>query len=429
MSERSAEYATLRAGRQAILVALAVASACKGQEGARPQDLGPQVPVQDARVGDFAEPLGLDAAAPHDSGDPAVGGEIDVAMELDVAPSCDDLNPCTIDLPTDGGCSHTPVLCGDSNVCTQDVCQPDGGCLHIEAPEACSLSPCGPCPIYDGFECVQQGDQWTCENDAANEAFVPAGPYWRGCNLSQGADMCDNDAIPQHKVFESDFAIDRTEVTREAWEVCRLQDVCVALHPLYIEDRLALEKDTPQVPIRHIDMVEAATFCTWAGKRLCWDAEWEKAARGGCDKNGCADDDDDCCRAAMPIYPWGFAPSPECPATVACYLDAPLDVGSRSLDRSPYGALDMSGNVAEWCRDGFEQYTAIVPADGSMLIDPQFDGGAGWDDARTARGGAFTAGNVANPGWETTLRADTRSLRGADAPDMVIGFRCCRDFP
>ena len=426
---RSSHCALVGIDRRVILAVLAAASACKGKEADKPGELSPQEPVHDASVGDFDEAGDLDASASSDFSDPALDGDVDVDTDLDAAQSCDDLNPCTIDSPTDGGCSHAPVICGDSNVCTLDICQHEGGCQHIEVPEACSLSPCGPCPIYDGFECVQQGDQWTCESDSANEVFVPAGAYWRGCNPFKGAEQCGEDTKPQHKIYESDFIIDRTEVTREAWDVCRLLDVCIAVHLPSIERRLALQSDTPQTPMRHIDLFEAATYCTWAGKHLCWDAEWEKAARGGCIKNGCADDDDDCCRAAMPIYPWGFAPSPDCPATVACYLDAPLEVGSRPLDRSPYGALDMAANVAEWCRDGFQKYSALVPTDGSTLTDPQFDGGEEWDMARTARGAGYGSGNVENAGWQAAFRTDNRWLHYPYSADGGVGFRCCRDFP
>ena len=390
--------------------------------------------LPDANFWDTEDADGTDVSVAADPGDPMPDAAADAAdpgeLVVDVAPpSCDDGNVCTADQLVGGGCEHASVPCGDADICTQDLCDAIVGCVHVVVPEACELSPCGPCPTYDGFECVEQGDTWTCESEAANEVFVPAGAYWRGCNPSQGAELCDADTKPQHEVYESDFSIDRTEVTHEAFSACGPDNGCQGVLEPYIEWKIALEKDTPTTPVRLVDLFAASAYCAWAGKRLCWDAEWEKAARGGCAKNGCAAADDDCCRSAMPIYPWGFAPDPECPGTVVCYLDAPLEVGSRPLDRSPYGALDMSGNIAEWCRDGFQNYDALIPEDGSVLIDPQFDGGKEWDMARTARGGGYGAGYVANPGWQAALRTDNRWLRGADAPDMGIGFRCCREFP
>ena len=400
--------------------------------------------LPDSPFWDFGDANGFDASLASDPGAPmpdaasdaadpadlAVDSAPDVPGELDTEPpSCDDGTVCTPDTFTAGACKHAPLSCGDADICTLDVCDAAQGCLHMAVPEACELSQCGPCPTYDGFVCVEQGDTWTCESDATNEVFVAAGAYWRGCNSSQGAELCDADTKPQHKVYESDFSIDRTEVTHEAFSACGPENGCQGVLEPYIEDKLELEKDTPATPVRLVDLFAASAYCAWAGKRLCWDAEWEKAARGGCAKHGCADEDDDCCRSAMPIYPWGFSPDPECPGTVVCYLDAPLEVGSRPQDRSPYGAFDMSGNVAEWCRDGFLGYGAFIPEDSSMLIDPQFDGGEEWDLARTIRGGAYGAGNTQNPGWQQLLRTDNRFPNSADLPQMGIGFRCCREFP
>ena len=356
---------------------------------------------------------------------------IDVLSSADAdsveAVSCDDDDVCTDDTVVSGECQHTPVTCGDKDICTQDLCDPKDGCLHVPVPDACELSPCGPCPVYAGFACVEKGGAWTCESEALGEVFVPAGAYWRGCNPYQPSEQCDKNTKPQHKVYESDFSIDRTEVTHEAFSACGYANGCV-VEPAYILNELELQNDTALMPARQLELYAASHYCEWAGKRLCWDAEWEKAARGGCAKHGCADDDDDCCRAAMPLYPWGST-DPICPETADCFMKTPLEVASRPLDRSPYGAMDMAANVAEWCRDGFVQYDELIPIDGSVLVDPEFDGGYDWDTARTVRGGTYMNGDPESPKSIGGLRLDRRWVRPAGQPSITVGIRCCRAFP
>ena len=116
------------------------------------------------------------------------------------------------------------------------------------------------------------------------------------------------------------FYIDRTEVSNANYA-----QFCA-------ETRHALPKgfpsDKPDLPVVNVLILDARAFAQWAGKRLPKGREWEKAARG---KDGF-------------LYPWGNEMDP---ARANVGSGRLLPVSTLPDGASPYGALNMAGNVWE----------------------------------------------------------------------------------
>jgi formylglycine-generating enzyme required for sulfatase activity len=184
----------------------------------------------------------------------------------------------------------------------------------------------------------------------SEEVFVPAGRFLMGCSPDLYPGGCDTDTYPIHAVYLDAFYIDKTEVTNAQYDACVAAGAC--------RERLHCESKTrpnycsaPQYanyPVIGVNWGRAVEYCAWVEKRLPTEAEWEKAARG----------------TDMRKYPWGDDPvtcersnflSGIWPDYVPCVGDtAPVDSYLNNV--SPYGALNMSGNVSEWVNDWYEAH-------------------------------------------------------------------------
>ena len=222
---------------------------------------------------------------------------------------------------------------------------------------------------------------------------VPAGEFFMGCSVRNR--NCSGDAKPGRKVYLDAFEIDRTEVTVAAYAACVMAGPCSAPSDEWSYDWRRSDRDDH--PIACVYWDQAKTYCESMGKRLPTEAEWEKAARGTDGRRYPWGDDKTFCRNAV-IGIFG------CP-----FVDT-MAVGSKPKGASPYGALDMAGNVWEWVADYYDaDYYAKSPRRNPT--------GPGRGSHHVIRGGSWGSENAQT------------SYRGRGRPGIrcdTLGFRCVR---
>ncbi|HEX4803779.1 MAG TPA: SUMF1/EgtB/PvdO family nonheme iron enzyme [Myxococcaceae bacterium] len=238
---------------------------------------------------------------------------------------------------------------------------------------------------------------------------IPEGPFWRGSPEGVGLD----DEHPQKSIFLKPFEIDALPVTfgefaafiqaggylsRELWSEQGWQEREAQgwVRPRFFGEDEWAHLTGPNQPVCGISFFEAEAYAAYAGKRLPTEAEWEKAARGTDGR----------------LYPWGNEwLEGRCSVRGHPVRAAPT-VGSFPLGASPYGVLDMSGGVWEWCADWYEPaYYARAPQ-----RDPK---GPALGQLKVARGGAWNALPLQN-------RTANRNAWRPTARFSNLGFRCAR---
>lgn len=322
--------------------------------------------------------------------------------------------------------THSPC---DARHLAELACQVAGNAGHQDlldgmSPLLTSLRPA--CPDHAGPVCQASLDD-------ATMVEIPAGKFTRGSDsaaLDRGLQLCRDTYSngpqctrewfvregPARQLELSAYAIDKHEVTNAQYARCVAAGVCGPVdwggcklwqqstgnwstggqpHP-----------DLPKAnhPVVCVTHQEAETYCSWAGKRLPTEAEWERAARGD------GDDRD---------FPWGSAWDPAAlnwgelggfGSVDGFVTTAP--VGSHPKNESPFGVRDMSGNAWEWTADYFDDGFYA----GAPMRDPHNDRRSA---SRVMRGGSWSfAGNGA--------RVAYRYFGAPDIRDDAVGFRCAR---
>ena len=255
---------------------------------------------------------------------------------------------------------------------------------------------------------------------SSDTVYVHEGAFIMGSPFGAG----QGDEHPPHDVFLSSYRIDRTEVTNRMFS-----EFLNAVGNQKEEGTLWFNADEPpriewstyrsmitfsdgswhpvegyeDFPVVMVTWYGAKAYCEWTGRRLPTEAEWEKAARG----------------SLSWTFPWGEEP-PSCEKAnllPACGGGL-FPVGTLLDGASPYGALDMSGNVAEWTSDWhLGYYSQDIP-----YLNPQ---GPDEGGRKVYKGGAWLPWRV----WpvEDNGRSADRSSWAPRSGNGLLGFRCAMD--
>jgi len=223
--------------------------------------------------------------------------------------------------------------------------------------------------------------------DGMTSLYVPAGEF------SMGNAKGNSDEKPAHKVYVDAFWIDQTEVTNAMYAKCVGAGSCKVPVKTDSDTRPNYYADSQYAdyPVIRVDWSQADVYCRWAGRGLPSEAQWEKAARGTDGRT----------------YPWGEYMDP---GKVNYNGKDTAKVGSYPEGASPYGALDMAGNVSEWVADWFD---AGYYAKSALKNPPGPDSG----EERVLKGGS----------WDSTEIGLRSSFRGSYDPASQAfdrGMRC-----
>lgn len=195
--------------------------------------------------------------------------------------------------------------------------------------------------------------------------------------FAMGSDSSEVDEGPMRLVFVDSFYMDINEVTNADYKVFTEE----TKHKIPKDWRIyGYKKAKTDHPVTFVSQGDAESYCSWKGRRLPTEREWEKAARG---VDGL-------------IYPWGNKFERGNANTGLSGIVGVTSVGKFEAGKSPYGIMDMAGNVWEWTVSDYNEKTTVVRG-GSWGLSHRF------------------------------ARTFTRLGYNPDSKVNNIGFRCVKD--
>ncbi|MDR4482582.1 MAG: SUMF1/EgtB/PvdO family nonheme iron enzyme [Nitrospirales bacterium] len=260
-------------------------------------------------------------------------------------------------------------------------------------------------------------------NEDVPMILIPAGEFWMGSTEDQISSFLKDfegiqfnafqAEIPQRRVTLNAYYIDQYEVSYRHYRTF-LESTGRAAPAFWENERF----HKPDHPVLGVTWYDATAYCTWAGKRLPTEAEWEQAARG---PQGYA-------------YPWGNTWDPQRTTTASYWagktflsmakwgewmqtaLDrgkaGPLEVGSFSNGVSPFGVHDMAGNISEWVFDWYAPYESQP----TLIHNPN---GSDSGTMKVHRGGSWSVSSI-------FARSTYRAREDPEKRSPYIGMRCAK---
>lgn len=235
----------------------------------------------------------------------------------------------------------------------------------------------------------EPGAQATSSTDGAALVYIP------GATFKMGNSEMTNEEYPEHDIAVEAFWMDLAEVTNSLYGLCVKDGPCKSHIADILADGRAYYGEVPfaDYPVINVTWFAARSYCEWAGRRLPTEEEWELAARGTDGRT----------------YPWEGEVKGSSLADFVYSNQAdriPSKVGSYPDGASPYGVLDMAGNVAEWTDSWFDAYPD------SPYSNPSYG-----TTRRVARGGSYAS-------YATQIRTSYRTGLDPNGTSQATGFRC-----